>query len=856
MKRRTKSGSTWVSRVIKISLCVWLVLFALAFWSVSRVDHADAVRAVQYAMESMTEQCESYDRIRKAHPDISEAELHSLMRGFMVEQGGTFLITENDRIIASNDPLLSGASLADCPITQVIDKIAQQESPKCFSYGGRGYFGAMTQYQTFRLYVYYPQVQVYATCAMTLTIFTILYAVFVAVILAMRRQLGKKNLVIDRSLQEMSAILSSLQSVYFTGFYVDVQEDTYRTLFAPEWLRPICPESGVYSQLVKNGIPKAVTEEYCPLLIEQLSPACIRDALRAETLSSVRHSYSIDYLAERGGKTVWCRATIILVDLDASGVPRHVLGMLQEISEQKEKERISQEKILEAAKQARTANAAKTRFLSAMSHDIRTPLNAILGMAQIAEENSSDPVRVDDCLMKISLAGRHLLTLVNDVLDITQIESGNLSINPTEFDVSESASDLVNILYPQMLQKKQHCEIYLENITQEWLFADKLRLNQIWINLISNAVKYTPDGGRIDITLRERELADDPENIELLFRVRDTGIGMTEAFQKRVFETFARAKDSRIDTVEGSGLGMAIVKQLVDLMHGQITVESEIGVGTTFTVTLRLKKAMQHAHSDALASRRILLVGEQMQPVRGFLQSMGAQAETCAGDAVAEFVRGTYDTVIIDRSMADDTCLDTAQALREAAGDRELTILVSAFDSNDIEREARLRGVDGFLPRPLFRPALRKGLQTGRYARRRDANDRFASMEGIRILVAEDNEINWEIVCQMLRMHGLLAERAENGKQCLNMLGEAPEGYYALILMDIQMPILNGFETTKRIRALSNRGKAQIPILAMTANAFAEDVRSCEKAGMNGHIAKPVDWNILFSSIRTLVAGE
>lgn len=853
MDQKHPTKQAFFNRFIITALIFGLFLFGAVFYGVSRVDKATATEAIHYSMERMYLQCRSYERIRASDSHISDADLHRLMSGFMVEMGGTFLITHNGSVIGSNDASLDGALISDCPFATILDEMPNAETPQCFAYQGRGYFGARKSFDAFVLYVYYPQSQIFSTTAMTITIYLILYFAFLFSSLALRKRLNEKNRVTDRSLREVSAILDSLQSIYFSGFYVDVKNDRFRTLFVPEWLKPLCPAEGVYSSLVETSIPQATTEEYASLLVEQLSPARIREALRAETLSTMRHSYSVDYLAQRGDAQVWCRATVVVVDLDVDGCPMHVLGMLQEISEQKEQERIYQEKILQSAKQARTANAAKTRFLSSMSHDIRTPLNAILGMVQIARKHADDPAHVDDCLTKIELAGQHLLTLVSDVLDITQIESGNLSITPIEFDISETAHILVSILYPLIRQKRQTCQIHLDNITQEWLYADRSRLNQIWINLISNAIKYTPEGGHIDLYLSEQEIEGDPEHIALSFRVKDTGIGMTQEFQKRIFETFARATDSRIDTVEGSGLGMSIVKQLVDLLGGTISIESEVGKGSCFCVTLPLQKAVQHAHSDALAGRTVLLVGADMQCTRKFLTDMGAKADISTTDPVAMLYSVGYDTVIIDRNMDDTACLATATALRAASDD--VTILISAYDASDIDSAARKCGVDGFLPRPLFRPALRKGLGCRRRSASGGALASEADLHGLHMLVAEDNDINWEIVHEFLRAHGILADRAENGTQCLDMLTEAPPSYYSLILMDVQMPKLNGIEAAKRIRALPNPTRAQIPILAMTANAFAEDIWACRDAGMNAHIAKPIDWNTLLIRIHSLISG-
>lgn len=511
-----------------------------------------------------------------------------------------------------------------------------------------------------------------------------------------------------------------------------------------------------------------------------------------------------------------------------------------------------------------TANSAKTRFLSSMSHDIRTPMNAIVGLTTIAEENIDDKARVRNCLKKITLASGHLLTLINDVLDISQVESGKFTINPVQFSIAQSSQELINIVYPQAEEKKLDCRVHLVNITQEYLFADKLRLNQIWINILSNAVKYTPPGGSIDITLEEEPVADDPSSIMLFFSAKDTGAGMSPEFVSTIFEPFTREKDSRIDKIQGSGLGMAITKQIVDLLGGTITVHSELGKGSEFRVTLRLTRGHSVKYDKLPADSNILLIGaEEIGSSTGrFIRELGGSYSVLSVDKVEEFVSShetcDFRMVLIDRVMSDIGCIDIARLIHEKYGEAGPRIVISAFDWTDIETEARSAGVSDFINRPVFKTVLMDKFTEwteGDVGRTRDGSESAdeTDLRGLRILVAEDNDINWEIISDLLASHEITAERAENGSECVSMLENAENGRYALILMDIQMPVMNGLEATKKIRALADGQKASIPILAMTANAFAEDVSDCIKAGMNSHIAKPVNLKILLSEIKKYV---
>lgn len=508
------------------------------------------------------------------------------------------------------------------------------------------------------------------------------------------------------------------------------------------------------------------------------------------------------------------------------------------------------------------ASAAKTNFLSTMSHDMRTPMNAILGLTELAERHLDEPERIRDSLKKISMAGSHLLTLVNDVLDVSQIESGHVPMSPSAFSLEDSARELTDILYGQAVGKNLDCEILLRNISCEYLYADRVRLNQIWINILSNAVKYTPSGGRIDIILEQWE-TEDPGRIGLRFVSRDTGIGMSREFQEHLFEAFSRERDGRIDKIQGTGLGMSIVKQLVDQLGGTITVESTQGEGSCFTVELELDTAASPEPEERFPGIQALVVGdpEITASTAAFLEDLGAGAvcaeENKALERLKEGPEG-YQLIILDRRMSDKDCLELAEEM--AAVPNCPLIALSAFEYVDIEEQARKAGIGAFAGRPLFHSSLQRLLEDPRLRNREEQDSQKQAeptpLRGIRLLVAEDNEINWEIVEELLEMEGISADHAENGRRCLELLQRAKPGAYAAILMDIQMPECNGIEATKAIRRMQDPQLANIPILAMTANAFAEDIAICMDAGMNGHIAKPVDPRILRAELEKIVKGK
>ena len=527
-------------------------------------------------------------------------------------------------------------------------------------------------------------------------------------------------------------------------------------------------------------------------------------------------------------------------------------------SEQQEQNRIVLEGALKLAKQA---SEAKTLFLSNMSHDIRTPMNAIVGMTTIAAKHMDDKKKVEDCLNKISLSGHHLLTLINDVLDISKIESGKIALNPVAVSLRNVMSNLVNIVRPLIKAKNQSFEVHIKGIDYETVIVDEVRLSQIFINILSNAVKYTqPDTGKIVLELFE-ELLPDGKSVRVTYIVQDNGMGMSEEFQKNMYEIFSRAEDSRTNKIQGSGLGLAIVKQMVTLMNGTIECESELDKGTKFTIKLDLPIGKSDTDDRKLPDVRILVVDDDeifLETTRDTIEDLGAQIDTATtGEQALKLAsENAYSVIIVDWRMPDMNGCDIAESIRKKVKKPTPIILASAYDWTEIEEKMHGKKIDGFISKPLFRSYIYEKLcealkieaeKTPVHAD--DTND----LEGLHILVAEDNELNWEVISELLEMYNITAERAENGRLCIEKLTSEPEGTFDLILMDVQMPEMDGKSATKKIRKLENDYMRNIPIIAMTADAFAEDIASCMDAGMNGHTAKPVDMDVLFHEIQKIL---
>ena len=502
-----------------------------------------------------------------------------------------------------------------------------------------------------------------------------------------------------------------------------------------------------------------------------------------------------------------------------------------------------------ALEEAKRANAAKSDFLSRMSHDIRTPMNAIVGMTEIASGHLEEPERIRDCLQKIRLSSHHLLGLINDVLDMSKIESGRFPINPAPLSLPEVLREVVMITLPNMRPRGQRFDVHLIGVVQEQFTGDALRLRQILLNLLSNAAKFTQEGGHIVFDV-EQLAGETPEVPILRFTVSDNGAGMTPAFLEHVFDAFTRERDSRTDRTEGSGLGMAISKRLVELLGGSITVRSRPGVGTRFQVELPMPFSSVHPAEPEVPGASVLLVDDDpivLENAKKALAALGADVMCASGGGEAvDMVRSRrregrpYDLVILKPDIPGQDGLETAGKIRrESAGGRPVLIL-SGYEQGKLSGPAI--EADGFIEKPLFRSTLRDCILECLAGRARPEREAVTfDFSGKTFLLVEDNDLNREIAVELLGGMGASVETAVNGEEAVRRFRESEPGHYALVLMDIQMPVMNGYDAARAIRALPRGDARAVPIIAMTADAFVEDVRNAQAAGMDGHIAKPLD---------------
>lgn len=514
-------------------------------------------------------------------------------------------------------------------------------------------------------------------------------------------------------------------------------------------------------------------------------------------------------------------------------------------------------RMLETAKRdAEQANMAKSNFLASMSHDIRTPMNAIVGMTEIAMKNKMDLTRLDDCLVKIKLSSKQLLGLINDVLDMSKIESGKMTLALAPLSLRDTMNDIVNIIKPQIKDNNQYFDILIGTILAEDVYCDGVRLNQVLLNLLSNALKFTKEQGAIHVSIYQEASELGEEYVRTHFEVEDTGIGMSKEFQKTIFERFAREDTTVVRNISGMGLGMAITKNIIDLMDGTIEIDSTPGKGSKFHIILDLKKSQISERDMKLPPWNILVVDDDERLCRSTasnLEELGTHVEWTMDSKEAirmmeeRHVRGEdYQFVLMDWKMPTINGIDVIREIRKRIDTKKIPFfLISAYDWSDIESMISEEDeIAGFIGKPLFMSTLYTHLshyaESGRDSEPAKEEKNIESLAGKKILLSEDIDLNWEVANAILSEMGLEVDRAVNGQECVEMFEAAEPGHYDAILMDIRMPVMNGYDATMAIRKLE-RPDAGLPIIALTADAFSDDAQHCFECGMNDHITKPID---------------
>ena len=568
-------------------------------------------------------------------------------------------------------------------------------------------------------------------------------------------------------------------------------------------------------------------------------------------------SWTQEYLNNDSGETRYLEITAYHTEF---GSLKRIVIVISDRSE----ERKLQNALSSSLEIAKNANAAKSNFLANMSHDIRTPMNAIVGYSTLLMKDADDKNKVIEIGKKITYSSQHLLSLINDVLDMSKIESGRTSLNSDKVDVSEVINNISEIVLVQTKSKKQSFEIKTKGNIPSYIYADKLRLTQILLNLLSNAVKYTEKNGTISLVVEG--YGNNGQTCHLRFIVSDNGQGMSREFVEKIFEPFSRETNSMTNKIQGTGLGMSITKSIIDLMGGTIDIQSELGKGSVFTVDLIFSVPLDENDDNFFADHEItrVLVGDDeidiTENIQSILSDAGLECDAAIGglESVDKATRAyednnSYDVIILDWKMPDMDGVECVRRIRKEIGKDVPIFVLSSYDVSEIEDEAKKAGVDLFLPKPFFLSNFQRVLDTyyQNKANTEEEGNNSNDFSGVKILVAEDNEINAEIITELLDSIGIKCVIAEDGFEALKVFTEESPDEFDMIFMDIQMPIMDGYESARRIRASNNTRAKSIPIIAMTANAFEDDVKASMASGMNAHISKPIDFERLKSIIKS-----
>ena len=681
--------------------------------------------------------------------------------------------------------------------------------------------------------------------------------------LALQQQIARQ----ERKRNEQDNMITALASDYRSVYYVDLDNNDgicYRTENPTEELYRI-GEHFSFSEAFSNYAKRYVADDYREQFLSFINTDSIREELSKKNLISLR------YLTIRNGKEKYemLRMAKVQNSQEKDGEKSHIIGVgFTNIDEEMRDELAKNQALSDALKTAEEASKAKTAFLSNMSHEIRTPMNAIIGLDSLALHEEGLPEKTRDYLTKIGSSAEHLLNLINDILDMSRIESGRMVIKNEEFELSKLLSQINTIFNGQCEEKGLTYTCHTDENLDNYYIGDDMKIRRILINILGNAVKFTPQGGNIKLTIKKTASFD--KKSTLCFVISDTGIGMSKEYLPKIFDTFSQEDSKATNKYGSSGLGMAITKNIVEMMNGEINVESEKGKGTTFTVTITLQNAEEKQQNEDdielhANEMHVLVIDDDavaVEHAKLVLEKAGITAETClSGQDALEMVklrsarREPYNLIIVDWKMPEMDGVETTRKIREATGNESAVIILTSYNWEEILDEALDAGVDSFVSKPIFIQSIMEEFKKALKKKRLGvlSEKKKANLEGRRVLLAEDVTVNAEIMKEVLSMRGIKADHAENGKIAVEMFCENEVGYYDAILMDMRMPEMDGLEATATIRKLDREDAKKIPIIALTANAFDEDVQRSLQAGMNAHLSKPVQPDTLFATLEEML---
>ena len=675
-----------------------------------------------------------------------------------------------------------------------------------------------------------------------------------------RKQIEQEKMLADtRAAEKQHAeVVLGLATIYTTIFLAELDTYTYEMISSIDLMEGVTGRKGFFFDIEEKTLEVFISEDMREEMREFLDLRTV--AKRLENVNTIATEY-------RNHEGRWMQARFIVKLRDESGTVKEVLYVARDFTQEKQYEMKQENALRDALLAAKQANRAKTSFLNNMSHDIRTPMNAIIGFTALAQTHIGNTSMVQDYLGKIHTSSAHLLKLINEILDMSRIESGIVKLEENTVHIPDALKDLRIMIQGQIESRSQNLYIDALDVKNEDVITDKLRLNQILLNIVSNAIKYTGVGGNIIIRVTER--ASSLKGYTTYeFSIKDNGMGMTPEFVEHVFDTFSREQSSTVSGIQGTGLGMSITKNIVDMMNGNITVKSELGKGSEFVVTIDFKVADHVVVNEPitdLKGARALVVDDDIntcQSVSKMLRDIDMRPDwsTSGREAVirakeAEEIKDEYRVYIIDYLMPDMNGIETVRRIRKYVGNEIPIIVLTAYDWADFEDEAKEAGVTAFVAKPIFMSELRTVL-TRSEIKKSDSNDEVrpkSEYSGKRVLLVEDNELNYEIAAAMLREFKIEVDRASDGIEAVHLMTKADDDRYDMIFMDIQMPRMDGYTATREIRTLQSNRKANIPIIAMTANAFDEDRQKSFESGMNGHISKPIDMDTIAAMLEKVL---
>ncbi len=785
-----------------------------------------------------------------------ELVLTGIFSDFPFKKNGIIVACRNNEIISTNSSFLKDKTIEECKKLYKGDFTSDKNGLIHLKAKGETWLGKRDTAEDYVLYMFFPSSQVFLTRNIEGIIYSLL-SIIVYTLFILGLNISKRA-GIQRE-QKRLRIINAIGHAYSSITLVDLAKQEIEIIKGSAHETLPSNRTNFIQEYQEEQIENYIAEPFKKAFLEYVDIKTVAQRLEG------KESLSFTCQTAKGD---WILSLIVPQKRDKKGNITAVLVAIRDVTAEKQRE-IEQDKALRnALSTAEHANKAKTVFLNNMSHDIRTPMNAIIGFTALAVTHIDNQKLVLDYLKKISVSGKHLLSLINDVLDMSRIESGKVQIFKEETHLPDILHDLRAIIQGNISSKQQDLYIDTQDIIHEDIITDKLRLTQVLLNIVGNSVKFTPVNGTINVRVIEKPCSKKGHAF-YEFKIKDNGIGIDKEFQKHIFESFSRETSVTKSGIQGSGLGLAIAKNIVDMLGGSISIESEKGKGTQFTVLLECKlsgKVIKDEPIPELKGARALVVDDDTNTcisVCKMLRQIQMQADwtTSGKEAVLRAQEAfeqdePFKAYIIDWLMPDMNGIETVRRIRHVIGNDTPIIILTAYDWADIEKEAREAGVTAFIEKPLFMSELRNVLVKQTVEEPTNEEENKTRHAGKKVLLVEDNELNREIACTLMQEAGLIVDSVEDGTDAVERMADATKNQYDIILMDIQMPKMDGYTATREIRTLQDSQKANIPIIAMTANAFEEDRKKALKAGMNGHIAKPISINMILETMDKIFNKE